>query len=251
MRSFSAIASTSLLSCLVLAACGGSPKPAKTPRAEPGAQQSEVSEAADTAAAEPEAETRGLPTECRAGSDPCIPPAKFVERLCADGYPAVALTMLRKGTPWTRAYLNRDTDAANASGGASSDTRFVMGEEVILVAARKPDPNGMQVSGMGGYDVLRWDGTCATLADGELQFSPYGPVKTAPITFRYLEEPFQEALRKDPKVDEAAQMRRKECKGATMGTVSKACEKWDAKLIEAIAAAVRGGIELPAPTKLP
>ena len=45
--------------------------------------------------------------------------------------------------------------------------------------------------------------------------------------------------------------RKKECRGATTGSVSKACEKLDSKLIAKIADYVRTGPELPVPEEHP
>lgn len=246
-----------LVSVVLLAACSGSPK--KPPQTAEAAESEKSSTSSESAAesgpaasggdAAPEA--AGIPTTCRAKSDPCVPSNKFVQRLCADVFPGVALVMLAKGTPWTRGYITREQSAVNASGGKSSDGRLAVGEEVVVVAARKADPNGMQVTGMNGFDVLRWDGTCATVSEGEIQFTSFGELKAPSVTFRYLDEGVQDALRKDKAVDEAYQNRRKECKGATMGEVSKACEKWDKKLTDSVVAAVRGGIALPTPSKLP
>ena len=75
--------------------------------------------------------------------------------------------------------------------------------------------------------------------------------KNARIDWRYLDDNVQEALRTDADVNEAFQARRKECKGATSGEVSLKCVKADDKLSATIVKAIRGGVKLPEPTKLP
>jgi hypothetical protein len=45
--------------------------------------------------------------------------------------------------------------------------------------------------------------------------------------------------------------RKKECKGVTMGEVSAKCEKADRALNDLVVEAVRGGVTLPMPAKLP
>jgi hypothetical protein len=75
--------------------------------------------------------------------------------------------------------------------------------------------------------------------------------KNAKVEWRFLDDNVQEALRKDATINEAYQARRKECKGATSGDVSLQCVKADQKLSDAIVRSLRGGTELPEPTKLP
>jgi hypothetical protein len=52
-------------------------------------------------------------------------------------------------------------------------------------------------------------------------------------------------------VNDAYRVRQKECKGATMGTVSDKCVKADDALSDAIVSFARDGGELPMPQKLP
>ena len=71
------------------------------------------------------------------------------------------------------------------------------------------------------------------------------------VDWRYLEGPIQEALRANETVNVAYRERRQECKGAFSGAVSKKCVRADEALVGSIIAAVRDGIDLPQPTKLP
>jgi hypothetical protein len=236
----------------VLIACGGGSAP--PPKAPPDGDQPKQAkhQAKDEKAKseEPEAEASGIPTKC--SGDPCTPPPKFVKKLCADAYPGVALYMLRKGTPWTRGYLTRKTQVANASGGMSGEGFLEFDEEVVVLRKMAADYGGMQVSGaMGGYDVLRWDGTCSTLAAEELTLNVSPSPKAAKVDFRLLDDNIKEALRKNGKLDELYLARRKECKGASSGEVSKKCEVLDKKFSDTIVQVVRGGMELPVPDRLP
>jgi hypothetical protein len=61
----------------------------------------------------------------------------------------------------------------------------------------------------------------------------------------------REALRKDSKVEEAFQAQRKECKGVSVGDVSKKCVDADGKLGDAIIRYVEDVGGLPAPANLP
>lgn len=246
--------SWSFLASTLLLACGGTKTPAATADAKAPAavEATEDAEAAGDAEASAEGEeAQGIPRECAKSGDSCVPPKGFVDRLCKGSFPGVALHLFEKSSPWTRGYVRVKTEPVNASGGVTGEGDLVPGEEVVIVRVRAQPKDGMQVSGAGGWDAVRWDGTCATLSEGEMGLEEFGPLKAAPVTFRYLDEPIQTALRANPAVDEAYANRRKHCKGATMGEVTKECEKWDVKLSEAVVAAVRGGIELPTPEKLP
>lgn len=193
----------------------------------------------------------GIPTKC-AKTDPCVPAGEYVKKLCKGSYPSVALNFFRGGSPWQRGYLTRRTEAINASGGVSGEGFLEFDEEVIVLQKRKNDYGGMQVSGaMGGYYVLRWDGTCNDIAGEELTFNKPPQPKAAKIEWRFLDENTQEALRGDEKLNEMINARRKECKGAASGEVSKKCVELDKKLTDAIAKTVRGGLELPVPNKHP
>jgi hypothetical protein len=182
-----------------------------------------------------------------------VPPLDYVKKLCAKSYPAVALHFFRGGTPWTRGYLTRRTEAVNASGGISGEGSLEFDEEVIILQKRKNDYGGMQVTGaMGGFYVLRWDGTCNDIAGEELTLVKPPQAKSSKIEWRFLDILTQEALRKDSQLDEVATARRNECKGAASGTVSKKCVDLDKKLVDTLAKVVRGGnIDLPVPEKRP
>jgi len=243
--------------CVALSACGGANQ---TPAAGADAAD-EPADTTETAASEPGAEaeqeeaaeeTAGVPTKCASSGEVCTPPRKFVERLCQNSYPGVALVMFHKDTPWTRGYLTRETKAWNASGGASDTGKLAFDEEVVILRKRGSDMGGMQVSGAGGgFDALRWNGSCVTLAAEEVTLNRPPSPKTADVTFRWLDDPIQEALRKDERIDAAYKERRKECKGANSGEVSLKCVKADSKLSESIVQFVREGGALAEPEKLP
>jgi hypothetical protein len=233
---------------LLLASCGGSPPPAAPP--EPSAEPS----AAPAPAPEADKPAEKLPTACAdAGDKLCMPPGDFVKRLCGGFFPEVALTMLAKGTPWTRGYLRvKSTEAWNASGGVSSSDKVVFDEEFVILTHRRADTGGMQVSGAGGgYDVLRWDGTCASLMDEEVTLKTPPAPKHAKIPWKSLDDKVRDALLTDDKVNKAYTERRKECKGATIGDVSLKCVKVDELLSVVIVDYVRNGGSLPPPPKLP
>jgi hypothetical protein len=232
-----------------LSACGGSPPP-------PDKTAAPVKAApAPTAVAEapPEPKDEPWPTECsKEGGDICLPPATFARRVCQAGSPEVALSLFAKGTPWVRGYLRRDTEAWDASGGPSSAGKLKYTEEVLILVKRTPNTGGMVVSGAGGsYDVLRWDGTCASLQAEEVTTRPIDNPGWADITWRKLDDDFQEALRKDEKISNLVADQKKECKGVSAGQTNDKCDKAQKALSKAIVRFVRAGGALPPPPKLP
>jgi len=240
-----------MMASLLVVSCGGSAPPAAPP---PAAAAEASAEPAAAPAAEKEKPFTKLPTEC-ADKDAkmCLPPADFVKRLCSSSYPDVALAMLAKGTPWVRGYLRvKSAEAFNASGGVSSDNKLVFEEELLLLTHRVADTGGMTVSGAGGsYDVLRWDGSCASLQDEEVSLTGSSTPKAAKVVWKTLDEKVQTALLADDKINKTYLARRKECKGATIGDVSLKCEKLDDQLSAVVVDYVRKGGPVPAPPRLP
>ncbi len=148
--------------------------------------------------------------------------------------------------------MTRKTEAWNAAGGASEPVQLEFDEEVIVLLERTPSASGIQVSGAGGgYEALRWDGGCVTLAKEELTLKRPPRPLAAKIEWRFLDQSTRDALSLDEKVKKVYQERRSECKGATSGTVSLKCVKADTKLSQVIVEYVRNGGELGQVQKLP
>lgn len=201
----------------------------------------------------PQEDSKQIPTECsKYSGETCVPAGKWVGRLCQDVYADVAIFMFQSGTPWARMYLTRETDAVNASGGASVVGKLAFDEEVLVLRHRTAGKDDIQVgSGSGSYDALRWDGSCVSLEGEEVTSNPPPRAKTSRIEWRWLGEDMQAALRKDSTVEDTFIARKKECKGVTMGAVSKKCEQLDTKLIAVTADYVRGATGLPQPEHQP
>jgi hypothetical protein len=251
-----AVSRALVVSALIVTACGGSKPPAAAPVSpEKPAAAKESDSAAGAAAPEQKSSgaSSGLPKDCAKKGSTCVPPRAFVEKLCSGDYPSVALFLFGNKSPWSRGYLKGRTKAWNASGGASDNTWLEFDEEVLVLAERKADLGGMQVSGGGGasYDALRWDGSCVTLSGDEMTLDKPPAPKNSRVEWRFLDDNVQEALRANAAVNDAYLARRKECKGVTSGEVSSKCVKADDKLSAEIVKYLRGGGALPEPTKVP
>ncbi|MBK8251952.1 MAG: hypothetical protein IPK82_04715 [Polyangiaceae bacterium] len=238
--------------------CGGSTPPPKdgdtnaTDTAAPADSAAPSSSAAAETPAKEEAVS--VPTTCaNPGEKVCVMPEAFAKKLCSGFFPDLALYMFSPNSPWTRAYVNiKEADAWNSRSGPASDAKLTYDEEVLIISEQKPDLKGMSVSGAtASYDFLRWDGTCASLTAAEMSFNKPPKPKTPPIPWRSIEDPTKSALEKDEKFAKLVVDRRKECKGATMGSVSDKCEKADKLLNLAVVEMIRKGVEVPKPQKLP
>ena len=243
---------SSFLVPFLIAGCGGAPA-AKSAPPESTAPSSEPAATPHSAKeAKPETAALSVPTGCADKGRFCLPDQKFSKRMCNDSYPSLALYLFGNGFGFTRGYLTRKTQAWNAAGGASDNTFLEFDEEVLLLVERGGDASGMQVSGAGGgYEALRWNGSCVTLAKEEVTLDKPPSPKAAKVEWRFLDDNVQEALRQDPAINSAVQKRRNECKGAVSGDVSLTCVKADDRLTQVMVDYLRKGGKLPVPSKLP
>lgn len=233
------------LALLATAACASPPAPPpEHPRPEPIVEVEP----------EPEISVSSIPEACADEGETCLPPSAWVNKLCSGVYPEVALHMFKKGSPWTRLFAKARAPAFNTAGGAPSlaEENIDMHEELIALRRNTESRGGMQMgSEIAGYDVLRWNGSCVTLHDGEFSTKRPRRLTHSRIDWRWLSDPIREALQSDDRVHQAYLARRKECRGVTLGRVTKSCVKQDDALVDAIVAYVRNGGALPEPTEHP
>jgi hypothetical protein len=247
--------------------CGGGPQPAQSPapdskpardsaRPGPGTEGQRQYDGRTVSA-----QTRGqragaarrLPAECVHEGEFCVPPRSFVRRLCQGNYPDLAVYLMRKDQPWSRRYVRvEEAHAINAVTGRQGESKLLFGEEVLVLRYRTGMTLGaMQVSGMEGYEVLRWDGTCATLAEGELiAWVPPKQTRHSVLSWRHLGNDYRRALLRDEQIAAAERTHRDECRGAKLGR-SASCLKAVESLNGAVEAAVHAGIALPVPREIP
>jgi hypothetical protein len=246
-----------VLSGLVgLLGCASSAAPAAAPSTEPreAANARGKSTPTDTpdpaagadataAGAAPAGAAGGLPTSCGDTSNGlCIPPSRFVDRLCDKPHPNTTLALFAGSTPFTRAYLRGKVDELSTD------------EEVLVLRQHVPQKGGIVIgSGKGTYDLLRWDGTCSMGIEAEMVTRTRPPrPRTAHVQWHRIDSKIQDALvASSDAVKRAHSKRGRECKGAMTGDVSAACERADDALVSALVEYVRSGGSLPAPDDVP
>jgi hypothetical protein len=232
---------------LCLAACAGAAPSAAAPTGSPPSSETSTPGSGGPVATVKGTSTPtddpGLPSECADPAAPvCTPPADFADRLCDKPYQDVAMSLLARGTPFTRGYLRGKLD------------ELTFDEEVLIVHFHAPQKGGIVVgSNLGTYDVLRWDGTCSRGVEAEMitKAKPASP-KVARIRWNRMGARTQDALvAASDTVKRARTKRGKECKGAMTGEVSATCDKADDALTNAVVDYVRSGGALPAPDDMP
>jgi hypothetical protein len=226
----------------------------REPAAEPAPAAAPVAEAEEAAPA-PAAEDGPppIPSACAGAKEDCLPPAPFAEAVCHGRFPDLALYMFAKSTPWQRAYVKMQTlEPVNMYDGARSDRWLEFGEEVLILKRHGGGGSGgVQVSGPVDLDILRMDGTCATVRQEFV--APYmtGAVQVARVVWKYVDPGIQEALLNDKGVARASEKERPACKGSTMKSPGPACDKAQKNLSDAIGIALRLGAVVPVPVKVP
>jgi len=210
------------------------------------------------AEAKPE-EPAAIPTSCAAEGTlkdvrTCLPEAAFAKRLCGGIYPEVALGLFAKGTPWTRVYLAGDVEAWNASGGLTHRAKLAFDEEVIVLArhgAGGASGGIVMTSAQASYDVVRWDGSCVSVMEGEITTKRPPAPKPAEVPWSRLEETTRRALLATPKVKGAHEALGKACSSVSTAAEKKSCDKADKAFTQSIVEAVRNGASLPSPARRP
>jgi hypothetical protein len=201
-----------------------------------------------------------IPTACAAegtlkDATLCMPDRAYAKKLCSGTYPEVALGLFGKSMPFTRVYLAGDVEAWNASGGRTHRAKLAFDEEVLVLAKNGAAATGgiVMTGAQASYDVLRWDGSCVSVMDGELTTKRPPAAKPADVSFSRLEETTRHALLEAPKVKAKHVALGKACVISATATTAdrKACEKADKAFTLAIVESVRGGAVLPSPARRP
>ena len=194
-----------------------------------------------------------LPRNCMRGETACYPPVEFVRALCKKKYPGVAITMFEKSAPWKHAFVRvKDVAPINSFGGSTSFSRLEFLEEVLLLREREIKQRQMIVDIPNSYDVLRFDGSCATLAEDEFMTKkPYVRPRYAPIIWQQIDARIRQALIQNPKIDQAAEAQTLACRGSFLAGGGEPCKDATQQLARAIVAVLSEGTQLPPPSNLP
>ncbi|HKY36669.1 MAG TPA: hypothetical protein VJN18_12055 [Polyangiaceae bacterium] len=198
------------------------------------------------------ATTREVPTSCEKKDD-CYPPPAFVEAVCKKKFPDLPIYLFAGKLPWKHLWVKAEwVEPVNPHGGEQSGAWMKFGEEVLVLRRRAPKTGkGVQISGPSDVDVLRWDGTCATIREEMLVAYVPAPMQSPRIIFKYLNGELQDALLKNAVVARAREAEKKGCRDSSLSHPTEACEKSMRQLTDAIALAVRQNIELPGTGKVP
>ncbi len=194
-----------------------------------------------------------IPSTCDSHQPGCVPPLRFTQQLCRRRFGNLALYLFSSSSPWERIYVNAPgVEPLNAYGGERSRERLQLGEEVLLLRRHgSSQATGMQVSGPADVDILRWDGTCATIPTELLTEAKPWRVLAARILWKYLDGAIQQALLRDPRVAEALERQDAACHGSSLRSPNKTCDQAILRVTEAVTTALRGGLELPEPHRVP
>lgn len=196
--------------------------------------------------------THAVPRAC---SDPtnCYPPAAFVDAVCRHRFPNLPLHLFAGRTPWRRLYVKAESvEPVNPHGGDQSEAWMQFGEEVLVLRKRGPSSvQGVQVSGPTDLDVLRWDGTCATIREELLVSYVPGPMQSPLIIWKYLDTEAQEILLAKAVVARARQNEKKACRDSSLTHPTPNCWKAMRQLTDAVVLVVHQGLELPGSDALP
>jgi hypothetical protein len=249
----------------LLGGCAGAPAPGATaaaslsatdvsarPSAAKVTSAAATPEPASTAPAAPEVvTTREVPSAC-ADKAGCSMPSAFVEAVCKRKFPNLPLFLFAARMPWKHLYVKAEwVEPVNPHGGEQSEAWMAFGEEVVMLRKRAPATKGVQVSGPSDVDVLRWDGTCATIREEMFVSYVPAPMPGPRIIWKYLDADLQEALLKNSVVARSREAERKSCRDSSPTHPTPSCDKAMRQLTDAIVLAVHQNVELPNSGTLP
>jgi hypothetical protein len=133
----------------------------------------------------------------RRGSKVCSVAESDVEQICRA--PA-AVKAFAAGKTLARAWLRGDVEVWSSVHHARTSKDTARFDEEVLVLAERRARGGIVVTGSAvSYEVLRWNGSCATLSEGEITWKR-PPAPGRPVDFAKLDNATREWLASDVEV---------------------------------------------------
>ena len=161
--------------------------------------------------------------------------------------------MFEKSAPWQHVFVKvADVAPINVLGGPTGETRMEFLEEVVVLRRRVIRYGEMEVSVPDSFDVLRLDGTCASLAEDEfMSHRPAVRPKYAPVVWQQIDGAMREVLEQNERVEQAREGQYHACRGSFLGGGGVECREATQKLARAIMTVLGQGVTLPAPNDCP
>jgi hypothetical protein len=117
--------------------------------------------------------------------------------------PTAALRVLASNKKLRVGYLTRDMEAWSTGNARQTKSRARFDEEVMVLSTRASKSSVVVTGAAVSYEVLRWDGSCASLMGEELTFRR-APRPVRPIRVDRLYLPMQTKLLDDARIHAAA-----------------------------------------------
>ncbi len=146
------------------------------------------------------------------GVKACSITPKEVTEVCSSVSPTRAAHLFVRNEKLALGYLTRNMATWSTAAKVRSTMSNASFDEEVLVLAERRSRGGVIVSGAAvSYEVLRWDGTCATLMGNELTYAK-APLPVRGVRIERLELDAQEALLSDPRIHQASDRADAACK---------------------------------------
>ena len=154
----------------------------------------------------------GLAEQCTQGNGAatCSMSFKSAETVCKSMSPTDALRAFAGHGRLSVAYLTHDLDAWSTARVRSTKSRASFDEEVLVLAERRAQGSIIVSGSAVSYEVLRYDGSCATLMGDELTFKA-PPLAARPVPWDKLDGATRETLATDRNVKSALAKRAAAC----------------------------------------
>ena len=139
---------------------------------------------------------------CQADGKKCSVSPDDAAEICRAMNPTVALHVFANNKKLRVGFLTRDMEAWSTTQSHATKTRARFDEEVLVLAKRKAKGTVIVQGAAETYEVLRWDGSCASLMGDEITFRR-APRPVRPVKVDRLHLPVQAKLANDARIHAA------------------------------------------------